>query len=113
MTTVVNRGQPALRIKREVTAIVNCPNCNDPMNLDANDVDIGHIIQCAKCTKNTYYPFEKPWYRKTKLVFGYILSLIASFLLGIGSNFAYQKLTETKPPVEKQTTAQPQSQSRN
>lgn len=105
MTTVVNRGQPALRIKKEVTAIVNCPNCNDPMNLDANDVDIGHIIQCAKCSKNTYYPFEKPWYRKTKLVAGYVLSLIVSFLLGIGSNFAYQKLTENKSPAETQEAA--------
>ena len=79
------------------------------MNLDADDVDLGHIIQCAECQKNTYYPFEKPWYQKTKLVVGYILSLIISFVLGIGSNFAFQKLTETKPPVEKQA----HDQSRN
>ena len=102
MTTVVNRGQPALQIKREVKAIVNCPNCNDPMNLDANDVDLGHIIQCAKCRQNTYYPFEKPWYQKTKLVAGYIVSLLVSFVLGIGSNFAYQKITESKPPIAAQ-----------
>lgn len=76
------------------------------MNLDANDVDIGHIIQCAKCKKNTYYPFEKPWYKKSKLVLGYVLSLTVSFLLGIGSNFAYQKLTETKAPIQKQFPAQ-------
>jgi len=106
MTTIVNRGQPALRIKRELKAIVNCPNCNDPMNLDANDVDIGHIIQCAKCTKNTYYPFEKPWYRKSKLVVGYVLSLLVSFLLGIGSNFAFQKLNETGVTADKQALTQ-------
>lgn len=99
MTTIVNRGQPALQIKREVKAIVNCPNCSDPMNLDANDVDIGHIIKCSKCSQNTYYPFEKPWYRKSKLVMGYIASLIISFALGIGSNFAFQKLTEAAKPA--------------
>ena len=104
MTTIVNRGQPALQIKREVKAIVPCPNCNAPMSLDANDVDIGHIIECAKCGKNTYYPFEKLWYQKTRLVVGYLLSIFVSFLLGIGSNFAYQKLTESKSTTAAQAT---------
>ena len=96
MTPVVNRGQPALQLKRGITATLNCPNCNDPMNLDANDVDKGHIIKCVTCSRNTYYPFEKPWYQKTKLVAGYSLSIFVSFVLGIGSNFAYQWLTESK-----------------
>lgn len=79
------------------------------MNLDANDVDIGHVIQCAKCGKNTYYPFEKPWYKKAKLVTGYGFSLITSFLLGIGSNYAYQKLTEDTPPAQSQALTNPRN----
>ena len=92
MTEIVNRGAPNLVIKKQVRARVSCPNCDEMLDMDAEEVDIGHIIKCDKCTKKTYYPFERPWYRKRKLFRGFVLSLLVAFAIGLGVNYAYDYL---------------------
>jgi len=59
------------------------------MELDPSDVDIGHIIRCTSCEKATYYPFERPWYKRKKLIWGYVASIGLSFLVGMITNYAY------------------------
>ncbi len=83
MTDIVNRGAPHLTLKKQIHARVPCPNCDATLDLDADEVDIGHIIKCVECDKKTYYPFERPWYRRGKLFIGYLLSLVVAFALGI------------------------------
>lgn len=92
MTEIVNRGTPDLSIKRQVRVRISCPNCDSTLDLDANEVDIGHTVKCDVCGKKTYYPFERPWYRRTKLIFGYVASLIVAFLLGLTTNYVYDHL---------------------
>jgi len=92
MTDIVNRGAPSLTIKKQVRARGSCPNCDIILDVDAEEVDIGHIIKCEGCGNNTYYPFERPWYRRGKLIAGYFVSLIVAFILGIASNYVYDRL---------------------
>jgi uncharacterized paraquat-inducible protein A len=92
MTEIVNRGTPNLAVKRQVRVNLPCPNCDHTLDLDGNEVDIGHTVKCDLCGTKTYYPFERPWYRRTKLIFGYIVSLIVAFLLGLATNYAYDHL---------------------
>jgi hypothetical protein len=99
MSSIVNTGSPSLILKKQLRARLSCPNCDSTFDLDADAVDIGHIIRCDECEKKTYYPFERPWYRRRKLVLGYIASLIVSFVVGIAVNFAYAKITKVDPPA--------------
>jgi hypothetical protein len=94
VTTIVNRGAPNLTLKRPLQAHVTCPNCNEMMEIDANDVDIGNIVKCEQCNTNTYYPFEKPWYRRGKLLVGFALSIALSFVLGLTVNYTYDTITK-------------------
>ena len=89
MTEIVNRGAPNLTVKKMLRAEIACPNCTCLMGLDADDVDLGHVVKCSSCDKNTYYPFERPWYRRRKLIAGYVLSILISFALGLLGNFVY------------------------
>ena len=50
------------------------------MIFDPEKVDIGNIVKCDKCQKLTYYPFDKPWYKKRRLLMGYIISIIINQL---------------------------------
>ena len=84
---IVNDGSPKLTIWKEVKAEITCPNCSEKITVNANDVDIGHIIECSACSKKTYYPFEKPLYKKGKLIVGYISSLLVTFILGLSTNY--------------------------
>ena len=110
MTSIVNRGKPAIQVKRELTASVNCPNCQAIMGLDATDVDIGNIIQCSKCKKKTYYPFEKPWYRKAKNITFYIFSVVVSYFIGIASSVSYDVYKEPKIEPKNNSAATQQIQ---
>ncbi len=105
MTEIVNRGTPNLSVKREVRVRVSCPNCDGTLDLNADEVDIGHVVKCDNCQQKTYYPFERPWYRRGKLIAGYVLSLMVAFLLGLLTNYAYDELknrpASTLPKVEK------------
>jgi ribosomal protein L37E len=101
MTEIVNRGTPNLAIKRQVRVHLSCPNCDHTLDLDGNEVDIGHTVKCDSCGKKTYYPFERPWYRRGRLIVGYIASLCVAFLLGLATNYAYDQLKA----AEKTTTA--------
>lgn len=92
MSEIVSTGSPQLTYKKEVRARINCPNCNEVMHFDPTEVDIGNIVKCDKCEKLTYYPFEKPWYRKTKVIVGFIFSNIVAFIIGILVNYAYTKV---------------------
>ncbi len=104
MTDIVNRGAPNLSIKKQIRARVSCPNCDVMLDLDAEEVDIGHIIKCDDCSKNTYYPFERPWYRRRKLIVGYALSLTVSFLLGLAVNYVYDFLKQGATNAPAQST---------
>jgi ribosomal protein L37AE/L43A len=90
MSEIVNKGLPSLEIKKQIKVEISCPNCDNTIVLNANDVDIGHIIKCSKCNSKTYYPFEKPWYRKRKLIALYIISIVISFMIGLASNYVDQ-----------------------
>jgi uncharacterized paraquat-inducible protein A len=94
MTSIVNQGKPVLKVQKRLTAIISCPNCNELMAMDSDDVDIGNIVKCSCCKKKTYYPFDKPWYRKTKLIFSYLISVIAAFLIGFATNIVSDKYKE-------------------
>jgi hypothetical protein len=104
MTDIVNRGAPNLTIKKQIRARVSCPNCDAMLDLDAEEVDIGHIIKCDSCEKNTYYPFERPWYRRRKLIVGYVLSLIVAFILGLAVNYVYDLLKSRADSAPAQST---------
>jgi uncharacterized paraquat-inducible protein A len=103
MTEIVNRGTPNLAIKKQVRVRVSCPNCDATLDLDADEVDIGHIVKCDGCGKNTYYPFERPWYRRGKLILGYIASLLVAFLLGLFTNYVYDHIKSDKPKATEQS----------
>lgn len=75
------------------------------MELDANEVDIGHVVKCGKCKRLTYYPFERPWYRRRKLIIGYFLSLLVSFALGLLGNYIYDRYMKAES-----ATSMPQSE---
>lgn len=94
MTDIVNTGTPSLTLRKEIRARLNCPNCDAMLDLDANSVDVGHIIRCGTCEKKTYYPFERPWYRRRKLIVGYALSIVVSFIVGLSVNYAYAYMTK-------------------
>jgi len=94
MSSIINTGIPALTLKKEVRARLSCPNCEGVLDLDATAVNWGHVIKCDLCEKKTYYPFERPWYRRRKLIFGYIGSIIVSFIVGLAVNFVYEHLTK-------------------
>lgn len=96
MTEIVNRGTPNLAIKRQVRVELSCPNCDHTLDLDGDEVDIGHTVKCDSCGKKTYYPFERPWYRRGKLIAGYIGSIVVAFLLGLATNYAYDQLKATE-----------------
>ncbi len=96
MSEIVNRGAPDLTLKRHITAEVTCPNCTNLMKLNADIIDLGHIISCDSCQKNTYYPFEKPWFRRRRLIVGYIVSICVAFIIGIASNYAFSKLNKSE-----------------
>jgi hypothetical protein len=93
MTIILNQGTPSLTLQKQLRAKINCPNCQQLLDLDAHTVDVGHVIQCGACNKNTYYPFERPWYRRRRLILGYVLSLLTSFLLGLLVNYAYDRMS--------------------
>ena len=97
---IVNFGAPKLTIKKEVKAEITCPNCNEKITVDAGDVDIGHIIACSSCSHKTYYPFEKPIYKKGKLIVGYILSMIVTFILGLFVDYTSNEMLGDKPIVK-------------
>lgn len=94
MTSIVNQGKPVLKVQRSLTAIISCPNCNELMAMDSDNVDIGNIVKCSYCKKKTYYPFDKPWYRKTKLILSYLVSVIVAFSIGFATNIAFDKYKE-------------------
>lgn len=104
MTDIVNRGIPKLTIRKQLRASVSCPNCDQMLDVDADDVDIGHIVKCDGCKKNTYYPFEQPWYRRRKLIFGYVGSLLVAFILGLGVNYVYDHIKSSADSVSAQST---------
>ncbi len=89
---ILNLGYPTLTYRKQIRVSVSCPNCQEQMHFDPGDVDLGNIVSCEKCKTKTYYPFEKPWYKKTKLVICYILSLIVTFLLGLLTNFISNRI---------------------
>ena len=91
-SNIINQGEPNLTIKRELKAEINCPNCDELITLDAEKVDKGNIIRCSHCEKNTYYPFDRPWYQRRKLIIGYIISLVVTFLVGLAINGVYDWL---------------------
>lgn len=82
MAQIVNRGKPGYSLKKRQTVEVNCPNCDHIMSLDPEEVDIGHIVKCEGCDTKTYYPFEKPWYRKTRVILIWVVSVVISFMIG-------------------------------
>lgn len=90
-SSVVNPSKPVLTVRKHLTVSVSCPGCNESMSFDAQDVDIGNIVKCSACLNKTYYPFDKPWYRNTKLIFGYFISIVVSFVIGLGTNYIYDK----------------------
>ena len=96
MDVIIDSSRPALKISKIIKAEINCPNCDAKMSFDGNEVDIGNIVLCKECKTKTYYPFEKPWYRHGKLIIGYILSLIVTFLLGLGTNYIYDVIKNIK-----------------
>jgi hypothetical protein len=99
MTEIINRGEPKLTLKKVISAQINCPNCDGMLELDASQVDIGHVIKCGACNQKTYYPFERPWYRRQRLIWGYVASILGSFVLGLVVNYAYDWLKATEVPT--------------
>jgi uncharacterized paraquat-inducible protein A len=103
MTSIVNQGKPVLKVQKRLTATISCPNCNDLMTMDSNDIDIGNTIKCSNCKNKTYYPFNKPWHRKTKLIVTYLLSVIIALVIGNTTNIAFDKYKELDQPNIKVT----------
>lgn len=83
MSHIVIRTAPKFKLRKEVKVDLPCPTCNQKITVDADDVDKGNIVQCSNCDGKTYYPFDRPWYRNTKIVIGFILSLIVAIVVGV------------------------------
>jgi alpha-aminoadipate carrier protein LysW len=42
------QGQQELRSEERVMSVV-CPECDSPLDIDADDVEEGEVIQCEEC----------------------------------------------------------------
>ena len=89
MSGVVSRSKPDLKLREELRAEIGCPNCDNVFDLDANEVERGYTIECENCGNRTYHPFDKPWYKRKKLFWGYVASVLVSLVVGFLSNAAW------------------------
>lgn len=63
---------------------VPCPNPACDHNLDITSINYGTKIKCQNCKNVTWTPtYEEQWWQKTK---GFVISLIASLLIGIAGS---------------------------
>lgn len=99
MSSIVNRSKPSLTVKTERKVNLPCPNCSEEMTLNDSDVDNGNIVKCSACSKLTYYPFERSWFRNRKVILGLIGTVVLSIALGVAGNATYDfvKFRITRP----------------
>ena len=107
MTQIVNTGTPGLTYAKHIEAKITCPNCQKQMSMDADSVDFGNVIQCLDCGHNTYYPFQKPWNRRGKDLAYYVASLVASFIVGFFTNYAYDAWKDKRAVEARPANATP------
>ncbi len=92
MSDILATNQPNFSYKKELKVEINCPNCNEVMKFDAQKVDIGNIVKCDYCNNKSYYPFSKPWYKKSISILLFIISLVIAFGIGLLVNFTSQRI---------------------
>lgn len=73
---------PGIRLKREEQLILNCPKCNNRM--DVSGVHVGQNIQCPACKNMTWVPKMKPrWWQSLP---AFLVSVVVSFVIGVGAS---------------------------
>ena len=95
--------KPALTVKPK-QARLDCPNCDNVLEVELNSVDIGNIVKCGKCGKSTYYPFNKPWYRMWRAILLWLSTLFAGIIIGYFGNRLLDHIMQPPETQEQSTT---------